>query len=204
MADGSAAMDMAGDGAPFVLALGDSLTAGYGLAAGQSFASRLEALLRQWRPGATVHNAGVSGDTTADALRRLPRVLSALARRPHLAIVELGPNDLLRGVPPARTRASLDAIVAELRRCAIPVLLATFEPPPLLASYAGDHALIHGEVAARHGAATVPFFPAGVFGHPAMVLPDRVHPNARAIELVAAAILPAVQDALQRSAVAAG
>jgi len=185
---------------PQILAFGDSLTAGYGLPAEASFAARLQALLREGRPGTIVHNAGLSGDTTDSALRRLPRVLAALPARPDLAVVELGPNDLLRGAPPARTAANLDAILLELGRCGVPVLLATFEPPPFLAaSYGG----LYASVAARHGAATHPFFPAGVLGHPDLVLADRVHPNARAIDLVARHMLPAVCAALEAASVEA-
>jgi len=180
-----------------VLALGDSLTAGYGLAAHQSFAARLEALLRERWPGADVHNAGVSRDTTADATRRLPRVLAALTRRPDLAIVELGANDLLRGLTAVETRANLNMIVEELARCAIPVLLATLEVPAFLAGVAGAHATLYAEVAASHGLPTYPFFPPGIMGHPEMVLADRLHPNARAIDRIAHHMLPAVVAAIE-------
>ncbi len=97
---------------PFVLALGDSLTAGYGLPATASFSVKLQHSLRESHATALVQNAGVSGDTTEDALRRLPRVLSSLVRKPDLAIVELGANDLLRGLAPVRTRTNLDQILA--------------------------------------------------------------------------------------------
>jgi acyl-CoA thioesterase-1 len=182
--------------APLVLALGDSLTAGYGLTASASFAARLGILLRKHRPGAIVHNAGVCGDTTAGGLRRLPRALTSLPRRPDLAIVELGANDALLGVPPERTHANLDAILLELGRCQVPALLATFEPPPFLAPLAAHYRNIYADLIARHGAATCPFFPSGVLGHPALTLPDRIHPNAHAIDLVATAFLPAVLSAL--------
>ena len=182
--------------APLLLAFGDSLTAGYGLQRDHAFPAQLEALLQPRSPGARVINAGVSGDTTAGALGRLPRVLSALEKRPDLAIVELGANDLLRGIPPAATRANLDAIVAELSRCGIPVLLATFSVPAPFAALAHGYTSIYDDVAAKHGAATVPFFPDGVLGHSEMVLGDRLHPNARAIDLVARGMLPAVERAL--------
>ena len=182
--------------APYVLALGDSLTAGYGLELSASFAARIEMLLRERRPGAVVHNAGVSGDTTEGGLKRLPRLLASLTVRPDLAIVELGANDLLRGVPPERTRANLDAILDELGRCGIPALLATFEAPRFLGPMAAQYDGIYAALAAKHGLATAPFFPAGVLGHPELVLADRLHPNARAIEIVAAAFLRAVLAAL--------
>lgn len=187
---------------PFVLAIGDSLTAGYGLAAHEAFPARLQARLRARWPQATVQNAGVSGDTTADALRRLPRLLAGLKARPDLAIVEIGANDLLRGIGPAAARANLDAIVTELQRCGIPVLLATLDLPPLLAALAGGHATIYADVATRHGIPATPFFPAGVLGHPALVLADRLHPNARAIEMAAEAVEPAAVRMLEHVAAA--
>ncbi|RDE06126.1 arylesterase [Sphingomonas aracearum] len=183
---------------PYVLAIGDSLTAGYGLPASASFAARLQHLLRHQDPGATVRNAGVSGDTTEGGLRRLPRLLASLTRKPDLAIVELGANDLLRGIPPERTRANLDAILAQLGACGIPVLLATFEVPRFLSALAAGYDGMYAALAAKHGAALAPFFPQGVLGHPELVLRDRLHPNARAIELVAEGFLPAVTAALSR------
>lgn len=177
---------------PFILALGDSLTAGYGLPTAHGFPARLEALLQVEHPGTRVQNAGISGNTTADALRRLPRTLLGLSARPHLAIVELGGNDVLRGVPAAQTRANLDAILLEIGRCGIPVLLATFDVPAALRPYARDHDTLYADLAARHGVPTTPFFPPGVLGHPDHVLPDRLHPNARAIDRVAEAMLPVV------------
>ncbi|MDB5673356.1 MAG: hypothetical protein JWM65_338, partial [Sphingomonas bacterium] len=96
-------------GAPYILAFGDSLTSGHGLAAADSFPAQLEALLRATHPGARVDNAGVSGDTTASGLARLPRLLSRLDRRPDLAIVELGANDMLRFADPLHIRRNLDA-----------------------------------------------------------------------------------------------
>jgi acyl-CoA thioesterase I len=190
---------MAGGDGPLILALGDSLTAGYGLTREQAFPAQLERRLRTTMPDAVVINEGVNGDTTADALRRLPRALARLARRPDLAIVEIGANDLLRGTPPARARADLDAILTELTRCAIPVLMAKFELPTFLGPLTRGYDGIVAEVAARHGAATHPFFPPGVLGGPAFVLADRLHPNAAGIERVADAFLPAVVLALGRS-----
>ncbi|QJU60193.1 arylesterase [Sphingomonas sp. AP4-R1] len=188
--------DVAVATAPLILALGDSLTAGYGLAAHESFASQLEIRLGSALPGTRVINAGVSGDTSADALRRLPRLLSSLTGRPDLALVELGANDCTRGVPPAQVRANLSAIVEEFSRCAIPVLLATVEPPPFMARTLSGYLSVYTEVATRYGLPTCAFFPAGVLGHPQMVLPDRLHPNARAVALCADSVAPHVLKAL--------
>ncbi len=115
--------------APLLLAFGDSLVAGYGLPASQSFPAQLQHRLGERHEGVRVINAGVSGNTTSAALRRLPAVLSRLTGRPDLAIVQIGANDVLRGFAPAQTRANVDAILTELGRCGIPVLLTTLEPP---------------------------------------------------------------------------
>ncbi|WP_294392563.1 GDSL-type esterase/lipase family protein [uncultured Sphingomonas sp.] len=181
---------------PLILAIGDSLVAGHGLAPTESLPAQLERRLRAGHPSARVVNAGRSGDTTADVLRRLPPALSALGARPDLAIVQVGPNDVLRQLPSAATRANLDAILVEIGRCGVPVLLTIVDPPPMLRDHARAYLGIHETLAARHGARTCRFFPAGILGHPTMVLADRVHPNARAIGLVADAMAPVVGQAL--------
>lgn len=183
---------------PLILAIGDSLVAGYGLAPPDSLPAQLERRLRARHPAARVINAGRSGDTSADVQTRLPRVLSGQATCPDLAIVQVGPNDVLRQVPPAATRASLDALLLELGRCGVPVLLTTVTPPPLLRERATAYLGIHESVAAGHGAVLCPFFPPGVLGHADMVLADRVHPNARAIGLVADALALVVTRMLER------
>jgi acyl-CoA thioesterase-1 len=189
---------------PLIIAIGDSLIAGYGLGRTESFPAQLEAALQPAYPGTQVVNAGVSGDTSGDVRRRLPRVLSQLGVLPALAIVQVGPNDVLRGLPPAQTRNNLSAIVMELERCGMPVLLTTVEAPTFLRERTEAYAGLHANVAAELGIATCPFFPPGTLGHPEMVLWDRVHPNARAIAAVAAAMLPTVSQLLdQRSRKAA-
>lgn len=198
--DGGIVLALAGipmlPSSPLVLAVGDSLIAGYGLAAADSLPAQLEHRLRARHPAARVINAGRSGDTTRDVLRRLPALLSGLTERPDLALVQVGPNDVLRQLPPAQTRASLDGILHELARCAIPVLLTTVAPPPILGDRAKPYVGLHAASAAAHGAQLHPFFPAGVLGHPAMVLGDRIHPNARAIRAVADALLPVIERLL--------
>jgi acyl-CoA thioesterase-1 len=169
---------------PLILAIGDSLVAGYGLRASDSFAAQLQASLQYKYPGVSVINAGVSGDTTADVVRRLPRLLSSLDRRPNLAIVQVGPNDVLRQVQAARTRAQLEQIVLSV------------EPPAFIRDRAAAYLGIHEELAAEHGATVWPFFPPGVLGHSDMVLADRVHPNAKAISAVVVALRPIVERML--------
>jgi acyl-CoA thioesterase I len=182
--------------ASLILALGDSLTAGFGLLARDAFPAQLEALLRRRDPDARVVNAGVSGDTSAGARARLPRHLLALPRRPDLAIVELGANDFLQGRAVAAFRADLDAILLELSRCGVPALVASMAAPDWAGERAAAFARICPELARAHGAALYPDFLAGVAGRPGMTLADRVHPNARAIGIVAGRILPLVEAAL--------
>ena len=174
---------------PLILALGDSLTAGYGLAPAEGFTRRLEALLRARWPDATVHNAGISGDTSAGGLARLPRLLSNLVRKPHLAIVELGANDALRFIDPRLTYANLDAILRELSRCGIRTLIAGMVVPRLLGGFAQAHNAIYPALAAAHGATLYPFFLEGVVGQRGLTLADGIHPNATAVDMVARSIL---------------
>lgn len=189
--------------APFVFAFGDSLTAGYGLKPDESFPRRLESLLRERRPGAVVQNAGVSGDTSAGGRARLARVLAGLRARPDLAIVELGANDLLRGIAPERMRENLDAILRELARCGAPALLTGMWAPPFLGAFAERYNRVFPELARAHGVPLYPHFLGGVMGDPKLTLRDRVHPNAEAIGIVAARILPHVEAALGDRAQAA-
>ena len=181
---------------PTILAFGDSLTAGYGLLPDQSFPAQLEALLRRDRRAARVLNAGVSGDTTASGRARLSGVLSRLPVRPDLAIVALGANDLLRGVAPPRMRENLDAILHAFADCRIPVLLAGMMAPPFLAGFAHAFDRVFPDMAAQHRVPLYPFFLDGVVGDPTLVLADGLHPNARAIGIVASRILPHVEAAL--------
>lgn len=186
-------------GRPYVLAIGDSLTAGYGLAPHDAFPAQLQSLLRLRHAGAFVQNAGVSGDTSASALARLPRLLSSLTAKPDLAIVELGANDVLHGLPLGATRADLDTILGELARCRIPALLAAMTAPRFLGAFAQACDAVYTDLAVKHRLPVHPFYPSGILGNPAFALPDRLHPNARAIGRIAEHMLPVVLQALDRS-----
>ncbi|HEY0447452.1 MAG TPA: arylesterase [Allosphingosinicella sp.] len=180
-----------------ILAFGDSLTAGYGLPRGQGFAPQLEDALRRNGVRAFVTDAGVSGNTAAQGRARLKWTLDGLKQKPDLAIVALGANDMLRGLPARQTRADMDAIVAEFKRRDIPVLVAgMLAAPNLGAQYAGEFNSIFGDVAQRHGADLYPFFLANVVGDPRLNLPDRVHPNFQGIKRMVSGILPTVIQAL--------
>ncbi len=189
-------MTIADTAYPHVLAFGDSLTAGYGLPASQSFPAQLQALLRRSFPAAQVRNAGVSGDTTRSGLVRLPKLLSGLRTKPDLAIVELGANDMLRFVDPATIRQNLDAILTEFARCDIAVLLAGMVAPPILGAVAARFNALYPDLAARHAVPLYPFFLNGAIGAPDLTIADRIHPSAKAVGIVARNILPSVVAAL--------
>lgn len=181
-----------------VLAFGDSLTAGYGLGPTQSFPVRLEAALRRGGIPARVHNAGVSGDTSAGGRARLAWVLRGLGRKPDLAIVELGANDMLRGLDPAQNRANLDAILAELKRQGVPTILAGMRAAPNLGrAYAANFEGTYPALARKHGARLYPFFLEGVAANRSLLLADGMHPNARGVDVIVRGILPVVRTALR-------
>ncbi|MCP5367463.1 MAG: arylesterase [Hyphomicrobiales bacterium] len=185
-----------------ILALGDSLTAGYGLPRAESFPARLEAALRAQGLDVVVVNAGVSGDTTAGGRARLDWALaSAGDGGPDAVIVALGGNDGLRGLPPTETRANLDAILARLGQKGLPVLLAgMLAPPNLGAEYGDEFKALYPDLAARHGAILYPFFLDGVAADPALNQDDGIHPNARGVDVIVGRMVPAVRRLLDRAA----
>ena len=131
------------------------------------------------------------------ARARLKWTLDGLSAKPDLAIVALGANDMLRGLPPKQTRADLDAIVAELKRRGIPVLIAGMLASPNLGPrYRTEYDSIFPALARAHGAALYPFFLAGVAGNPSLALPDKLHPNFQGIKRMVSGITPAVLRAL--------
>ncbi len=182
-----------------ILAFGDSLTAGYQLKPGQSFPAQLEAALRKEGRAVRVHNAGVSGDTTAQGKARLPWVLSSLRQKPDLAIVALGANDMLRGQPPAQARANLDAILTELGKRGIPVVIAGMLAAPNLGpAYVKEYNAIFPALAKKHNAALYPFFTNGVTAQRQYLLADGLHPNPAGVGVMVKGILPTVRSRLPR------
>lgn len=184
--------------APVILAFGDSLYAGYQLDPGEGYPPRLEAALNAGGVPAKVVNAGVSGDTTAAALQRLKFTLDGQPVKPSLALVGLGGNDMLRGLPPAETRANLDAILTEFDTRGIPVVLTgMLAAPNLGADYQKQFNPIWPELARKHKAGLVPFFLAPVIGNKTLMLEDNVHPNAEGVNRIVAATEEQVAQALK-------
>ena len=180
-----------------VLAFGDSLFAGYGLEEGESYPAQLKSALRARGINAEVTNAGVSGDTTAAGRQRLAFVLDAQEQAPDLFILELGGNDLLRGLPPEQTRENLDAMLTELGERDIPVLLMGMRAPPNAGpEFQSAFDAIYPDLARKHGAALVPFFLDSVYDKPTLFQRDRIHPTAEGTEAIVAATVDEVAEAL--------
>ena len=173
-----------------ILVLGDSLTAGSGLASRDALPARLETALRAHRIDARVIDAGVSGDTTAGGLARIEW---ALADEPHAVIVALGANDGLRAIDPEVTRANLDRLLGILAERDLPVLLAGMVAPPNLGpDYAARFDPLYPELAARHGVLLYPFLLDGVATVTLLNQGDGIHPNAAGVKEVVRRMLPAV------------
>lgn len=180
-----------------ILAIGDSLFAGYGLAQNQAYPVRLEAALRAQGINARIANAAVSGDTSAQIRQRLTFALDNQPVKPDLVIVELGGNDMLRGLPPEETRANLDAILTELGKRGHKVLvMGMLAAPNLGADYRAKFDPIFPAMAKKHQASLVPFFLQAVIGKPELVQADRIHPTAPGIELLVADTVDDVAKAL--------
>ena len=187
-----------------LLALGDSLTAGYGLPNGQGFVPKLQSALAARGRRVRVLDAGVSGDTMSGGAARLDW---AMAERPQAAIVALGGNDGLRGLPPARMAEALESILSRLEARRIPTLLVgMIAPPNLGGDYGRSFQAVFTEAAnRRNNIIFYPFFLEGVAGDRALNQPDGIHPNAAGVDEMIRRILPVTEQLLDRvAAVPAG
>lgn len=177
-----------------IVGFGDSLTAGFGLDPGQSFTDRLQAALKAKGLDVAVANAGVSGDTSSGGLARLDWSVPDGTR---LVILELGANDMLRGVSPAITEKNLDAMLAKLRERKIAVLLAGMRAAPNLGpDYQKSFDAIYPKLASKYGVPLYPFFLEGVAGKPDLQLEDGLHPNPKGVDVMVERILPTVEKAI--------
>jgi acyl-CoA thioesterase-1 len=184
-----------------LVALGDSLTAGYGLSAAAAFPTALERALRARGYNVQVDNAGVSGDTASGGLQRLDW---SVPDGTDGVILELGANDMLRGFDPAITRQALEGIVQRLRARGIPVLLAGMRASRNLGpDYAARFDPIYRDLARTYGLVLYPFFLEGVAGQQGLNLSDGVHPTAQGIEQIVQRILPSVETFIARMRVRA-
>jgi acyl-CoA thioesterase I len=180
-----------------IIAFGDSLFAGYGVDPRDAYPVKLEAALRAKGVNAKVVNAGVSGDTTAAGLQRLQFTLDSQAEAPELFILELGGNDLLRGLSPDETRANLSKMLAVLRDAKVPVLLMGMRSPPNYGpEYQAQFDAIYRDLAKEYGAALIPFWLEDIYREPELFQSDNVHPTVEGIERLVASTLDEVQGAL--------
>lgn len=179
-----------------IVALGDSLTAGYGLAPGEGFPAQLQAALKERGHDVEIVDAGVSGDTSTGGLSRLDWSVPDEADG---VIVELGANDALRGIPPDLTRQSLDDIVGRLTERGKAVLLAGMKAPPNMGDdYAGRFDAIYPDLAGEHDIILYPFFLDGVAGNLSLNQPDGIHPTAEGIGVIVEGMLPKVEELISR------
>ncbi len=179
-----------------IAALGDSLTAGYGLPQNAAFPAVLERALKARGHNIEIVNAGVSGDTASGGLDRLDW---SVPDGTDGVILELGANDMFRGLDPAATQRSLETIVTRLKARGIPVLLAgMYASRNLGADYVQRFEAIYRDIAGRHGLVLYPFFLEGVAGQRQLNLPDGIHPTAKGIETIVERILPTVESFLAR------
>ncbi|UVK39714.1 arylesterase [Mesorhizobium sp. AR10] len=177
-----------------IVGFGDSLMAGFGLGPGEGFTDKLQAALRARGHDVTVANAGVSGDTSSGGLSRLDW---SVPDGTQLVILELGANDMLRGVSPEITQKNLDDMLAKLKQRKIAVLLAGMRAAPNLgAEYQTAFDTIYPKLAEKYGVPLYPFFLDGVAGQSGLQLEDGLHPNAGGVDRMVERILPTVEKAI--------
>src|SRR6478735_8082405 len=186
----------ANEAEPVIVAFGDSLTAGLGLAASEAFPAQLEQALHARGQNVKVVNAGVSGDTAAAALARLDW---AMPQDASAVIIELGGNDALMGLDPAATKAALETIVTQVKARGLPILLAGMESPRNMGKdYVEQFGAIYTDLATRYDLVFYPFFLDGVALDDKMTLDDGMHPNAQGVARIVQGILPKVEELLTR------
>lgn len=177
-----------------IVAFGDSLSAGYQLPQANAFPVRLQAALKAKGLDVEVSNAGVSGDTASDGAERVDW---SVPEGTNLVILELGANDMLRGLPPEVTRAALSQILTQLQTRKIKVLLCGMKAAPNLGEeFRAAFEAIYPDLAKQFNVPLYPFFLQGMAREPALTLPDGMHPNAAGVDVIVAQILPTVEATL--------
>ena len=182
---------------PRIVALGDSLTSGHGIGAARAYPAIIQERIDAAGLDYSVVNAGVSGDTSAGALRRLDRALDGNVR---VLVVALGANDGLRGVPVAQLKSNLSHIIETAQTRGISVLLCGMEALPI---YGWDYTVAfhnaYRELAQQYKVPLVPFMLMNVIGNPALMQPDHAHPNAAGQRAIADNIWPYLEELLPQA-----
>ena len=180
-----------------IIAFGDSLFAGYGVGKENSYPAKLQRALRARGINAQITNAGISGDTSAAGQQRLAFTLDAQEEKPELFILELGGNDLLRGVMPDETRQNLVAMLEELNRREIPVLLMGMRSPPNYGpEYQAQFDAMYRELADQYDAALIPFWVEAIYQDQSLLQDDRIHPTEEGLEVLVDATVEQVVEAI--------
>ncbi len=179
-----------------IVAFGDSLTAGYGLSATEAFPARLQQALAAKGHAVEIVNAGVSGDTASGGLARLDW---SVPDGTDAVIVELGANDMLRGVDPKVTRAALDTLLGRLKQRGIEILFTGMRAAPNLgAEYGQAFEKLFSDLAAKYDVVFYPFFLDGIAAQAKFALRDGVHPNADGVIGIVTGILPKAEELIAR------
>jgi len=187
----------AGDRSVRIVVLGDSLTAGLGLPADEAFPAKLERALKAKGLAIEVINAGVSGDTASGGLARLDW---SVPEGTDAVILELGANDMLRGIDPKLTRQALEEIVRRLSARGVPVLLAGMRAAANLDNdYGRAFEALYSDLAGRYDLLLYPFFLDGVVGEAGLNQSDGLHPTAAGVDAIVARILPKVEELVRRA-----
>ena len=187
----------AGDRSVRIVVLGDSLTAGLGLPADEAFPAKLERALKAKGLAIEVINAGVSGDTASGGLARLDW---SVPEGTDAVILELGANDMLRGIDPKLTRQALEEIVRRLSARGVPVLLAGMRAAANLGNdYGRAFEALYSDLAGRYDLLLYPFFLDGVAGEAGLNQSDGLHPTAAGVDAIVARILPKVEELVRRA-----
>ena len=180
-----------------ILAFGNSLFAGYNVDKEDSYPAKLQNALRANGVNARVSNAGISGDTSAAGLQRFAFTLDAQDYEPDLVIIELGGNDLLRGLSPTQTRANIAAMIEEAQKRGIRVLLMGMRAPPNYGpEYQAEFDALYSDLAREYGTALIPFWLESIYQDPTLFQSDRIHPTEIGIETLVSATVDEVRNAL--------
>lgn len=181
---------------PSIIAFGDSLTSGLGVAPDHSYPAHLQRALDAAGYAYRVVNAGVSGDTTAGGVRRVSWVLK---NKPAIVILELGANDGLRGLSLQETKSNLERIIQQFHQASVTVVLAGMKLPPNYGQdYIGGFEAIYQAVAKQYGLTLIPFFLDGVAASSSLNQADGIHPTGEGYRIIVEKIFPTLEPLLER------